>query len=206
LVKQAFTPWSLQILRGSGSRSATFRQRPGEPGRLQLRQAPSQRLSQHTPSTHWPESQSSALVQTWPFLRFPQIPWVTPPTTLDTQAWPGSQTSVPLRSQLVSHAPLEQRKGAQSISSGGRQFPRPSQVLGVCSKRPEHSDDLQTVFSRQSVHRPAPSHAPVRPQVLASWPLHSGSVRLTGRYVQRPTEPVSLQVTQAPVHAMLQHT
>lgn len=148
MVEQALVPRSLQALRGSGSPAATLRQRPGEPGRLQLRQAPSQLLSQHTPSTHWPESQSSALAQAWPFLRFPQIPWVTPPTVLDTQAWPGSQTSLPLTSQLVSQAPLEQRKGAQSMSWGSRQLPRPSQVFGVFSKSSEHSDDPHTVFSR----------------------------------------------------------
>jgi hypothetical protein len=41
--------------------------RPGAPGRAQLRQAPEQALSQQTPSTHWFDLHSPAVVQTCPF-------------------------------------------------------------------------------------------------------------------------------------------
>ena len=85
-------------------------------------------------------------------------------------------------------------------------MPRPSQVLGVFSSKPEQLDDSHTVFSLKSVHRPAPSQRPVRPQVVASSPLQSGSARLTAMYEQWPTEPVSPQDTHAPLQAMLQQT
>jgi hypothetical protein len=71
-------PRSLQPLRGSTALAATFRHRPGEPGRLQLRQAPPQALSQQTPSTHWLDSQSLGAVQGTPGFVFPQLPFVVP--------------------------------------------------------------------------------------------------------------------------------
>ena len=55
LVEQAAALRSLHVLRGSAAPMAAFKQRPGEPGKLQSRQAPVQLLSQHTPSTHWPD-------------------------------------------------------------------------------------------------------------------------------------------------------
>jgi hypothetical protein len=44
------------------------------------------------------------------------------------------------------------------------------------------------------------------PQVLKSLALQSGSGKPAGTNVQWPTDPVWLHDTQAPLHAMLQHT
>jgi len=115
---------------------------------LQARQAPWQAFSQHTPSTHWLESHWLASVQGWPFLRLPlQTPVVTPFAVWATHWCPGSHALGRLGSQLVSHAPLLHRKGAQSMSSWGRQVPRPSQVRGVFCTRPEHDEGPHTLFS-----------------------------------------------------------
>jgi hypothetical protein len=47
--------------------TAIAMQSPGEPGSAQLRQAPVQALSQQTPSTHWFDLHSPAVVHIWPF-------------------------------------------------------------------------------------------------------------------------------------------
>ena len=56
------------------------------------------------------------------------------------------------------------------------------------------------------MHEPKPSHKPVLPQVLRSLALQASSDQPAGMKVQRPTDPVWLHDTQAPLHATLQHT
>ncbi len=83
------TPSSWQLPRGSSAPLATFKQRPGDPGRAQLRQEPVHSLSQQTPSTHCPETQSSADLQDCPFCFFPQDSF---PLASLAQAMPGAQS------------------------------------------------------------------------------------------------------------------
>lgn len=80
---------SLHCPRGSSDPLATLRQRPGDPGRAQLRQGPEHSLSQQTPSTHCPETHSSASLQDWPFCFFPQDSF---PLASFAQAMPGAQS------------------------------------------------------------------------------------------------------------------
>jgi len=75
-VPQDSLPRSLQPLRGSAAPAATLKHWPGEPGRLQLRQAPPHELWQHTPSTHWSDSHSLGSVQGTPGFPFPHRPVV----------------------------------------------------------------------------------------------------------------------------------
>lgn len=183
---------------------ATFKQRPGELARLQLRQGPAQALSQQTLSTHWPDSHSVAPVQGCPGFFLPQVPLVTPLMVCDTHWCPASQSAS--LTQFWLHALLVQRKGEQSTSWGSRQAPWPSHVRGVFSTSPEQEDGPHTVFSGYRVHEPSPSQRPVLPQVVRSLALHAGSGRPAGMYVQKPTDPVWLHDTQSPLHARLQHT
>jgi hypothetical protein len=69
--------------------AATSVQWPGELVRLQLRQAPVQALSQHTPSTHWFEAHSLEAAQMCPRGLGPQLPLV--------QAAGGSQSASTLQ-------------------------------------------------------------------------------------------------------------
>jgi hypothetical protein len=99
---------------------------PGDEGRAQLLQAPVHALSQQTPSTHWPDLHSLALLQLCPFCLGPQV-WF-------TQAMPLSQSSSVLQ-EMVQDAAV-QRKGEQFVRPGARQVPRPSQVAAVFSRFP----------------------------------------------------------------------
>jgi hypothetical protein len=143
LVEQAVLPKSWQVFRGSGAPLATFKHRPGELGKLQLWQVPAQLFSQHTPSTHWPETHSLALAQSCPFCFLPQEPVVTPFTVCSTHWFPGAQSESSV--QICVHATPVQRKGEQSTSWDARQVPLPSQVRGVFSIRPEQEDGSHTV-------------------------------------------------------------
>ena len=105
-------PRSLQPFRGSAAPAATLKHRPGEPGKLQLRQAPLHALSQQTPSMHWLDSQSLGSVHATPGFLFPHVPVVVLFCEVATHLWPDSQ-SASLRHELL-QAPFAQRKGAQS--------------------------------------------------------------------------------------------
>jgi hypothetical protein len=94
-------PLSLQTLRGSTFPAAVVRQEPGEVGELQVRQAPAQAFSQHTPSTQKFEAHSLAAAQACPSGLGPQVPF--------TQAAPVSQSESTLH--VLVQAPARQRNG-----------------------------------------------------------------------------------------------
>jgi hypothetical protein len=71
----AHWPW------GSGVPSATWPHRPSEPERLQVLQAPSQALLQHTPWAQNPDSHSSAALHSAPFCFRPHEPLMQWPST-----------------------------------------------------------------------------------------------------------------------------
>ena len=144
LVEQAVAPRSWQVSRGSGAPLAAFRHWPGEPGRLQLRQAPVQLFSQHTPSTHWPDSHWLESGHDCPFFRLPHTPVMPPSVVCCTHWWPAWQSLSLV--QFFTQELLVQRKGEQSTSWESRQVPLPSQVRGVFSNRPEQEDGPHTVF------------------------------------------------------------
>ena len=204
LVEQEATPRSLQVLRGSGAPPATFKHRPGEPGRLQLRHEPLQLLSQQTPSTHWPEAHSLEAEQGCPIPRGPHSPVVTPFTVCCTHWFPGRQSVSAL--QFLTQALLVHWKGVQSTSWASRQAPWPSQARWAFSTGPEHEDWPHTVSSEKSEHEPRPSQRPVLPQVVGSLAAHPGSDRPSEMNVHWPIDPVWLHDTQAPLQALLQHT
>jgi hypothetical protein len=110
---------------------------PTDPTSAQLRQAPVQDVSQHTPSTHWADLHSVEAAQDWPFCLGPQVPF--------TQAMPGLQSVSTLHEPV--HWAFEHRKGEQSCRPGARQVPRPSQVAAVLSRLLEQLAALHWVSS-----------------------------------------------------------
>src|SRR5664279_1315493 len=83
-VPQDSLPRSLQPFRGSAALAATFTHWPGEPGRLQLRQAPLHELSQQTPPTHWLDSHWLGSVHDAPGFTFTHRPVVVLLTVVGT--------------------------------------------------------------------------------------------------------------------------
>jgi hypothetical protein len=100
----------LHTLRESDALAAKLRHRPGEPGRLQLRQAPAQLLSQQTPSTHSPDPHSAASVQSCPICFLPQESF---PVASFAHARPGAQSESTLQAAL--QEPLLHKYGKQSM-------------------------------------------------------------------------------------------
>ena len=196
-------PRSLQPLRGSAAPAATLKHRPGEPGRLQLRQAPLHALSQQTPSTHCLDSQSLASLQDTPGFFCPHVPVVVPFCALATHWWPDSQ-SASLRHEAL-QAPFEQRNGAQSITWASRQVPCPSHTRAVfwvtfaAQLAAPHG-----VFSGNRAQAPAPSQRPVVSQVETSLAAQRESGTPAPMSLQFPRAPGSLQDRHAPVQATLQ--
>ncbi len=117
---------STQTPRGSALPAAIDVHLPGADASEQLRQAPVQSPSQHTPSTQWVDRHSAPSEHGCPFCFGPHSPL--------TQAWPASQ-SASLRQTLL-HVPSTQLKGLQFCTPCGRQVPRPSQVPGVLRRVP----------------------------------------------------------------------
>ena len=196
-------PWSLQPLRGSNAPAAMLRHWPGEPGRLQLRQAPPHALSQQTPSTHCLDSQSLGSAQDTPGFLFPHVPVVVPFCEVATHWWPDSQSASTRHEPL--QAPFEQRNGAQSITWASRQVPCPSQTRAVFwVKLAAQLAAPHGVFSGNRAQAPAPSQRPVVSQVETSFAGQRESGTPAPRSLQRPTKPASLHDRHAPVQATLQ--
>ena len=169
----------------------------GEDVTAQLRQPPVQALSQQTPSTHWPDLHSLALLQVCPSCLGPQVPF--------TQAIPVSQ-SVSF-SQVPVQAAARQTKGEQFCRPGGRQVPSPSQVPGVLRRVPGAGGGHTSVSAAGSASsRPRRrkahwSHSSPRPGPYR-WRSESG---LPGR--ERPAgalEPRQRARTHGPWQATLQ--
>ena len=109
--------------------------------------------------------------------------------------------------QVLLHAPLTHKKGAQSRSPGSRQVPCPSHVREVLSSvSPEHAAGPQGVFSGKSAQDPNASQNPVVSQVVRLLALHAMSGAPASKNVHRPTDPVWLHATHAPAQATLQQT
>jgi hypothetical protein len=119
----------LHVARGSAFPAPTIVHFPGDDASAQLRHAPVQALSQHTPSTHCPDLHSLALPQLCPICLGPQVPF--------TQAMPTSQSASVW--QLTVQAPDEHMKGVQFVSPGARQVPSPSHVAAVLRRLPEQT-------------------------------------------------------------------
>jgi hypothetical protein len=160
-------------------------------------------LSQQTPSTHWLDSQSLGSVQGTPGFFFPQLPIVVPFNEVMTHWWPDSQ-SASLKHELL-QAPVEQRKGEQSISWASRQVPCPSHTRAVFWVALEAQlAAAHGVFSGNRSQAPAPSQRPVVPHVETSLARQRESGTPAPISLQRPTAPGSLQDKQAPLQATLQ--
>jgi len=191
-VPQLACPLSTQIARGSLPALATLVQRPRLPCSAQLRQAPSQVVSQHTPSTQLPEAHSVPAMHTSPSCLSPLHCLALPPGTA-THGWPAVQSA------SVSHetlqAPSEHLKGAQFLDCASAQVPAPSQLRALESiESPTQVASLQTVvLAGKWAQVPALSHSPVRPQVMVISAAHPGSDNPGAVSRHRPTEPVWLQ-------------
>jgi hypothetical protein len=206
-VPQDATPVSLQVLCGSAAPFATFLHWPGDPGSAQLRHAPVHADSQHTPSTHWPDSQSVAAEHFCPLPSLPlQRPTLTPPTVACTQGWLGAQSASV--AQVAPQAPFAQRKGVQSTSWRSPQTPSPSQVRGTPRVvSPVQEGALHRVLVGKFEHVPKPSQSPVVSQVLRSVTAQkAGSGRPASIRRHTPFEPTWLHAMQAPAQASLQQT
>jgi hypothetical protein len=132
---QLDAPASLHTARESAFPLPIIVHLPRDDGSAQLRQAPAQALSQHTPSTHCPDLHSLALPQLCPFCLGPQVRF--------TQAMPWSHSSSVL--QMMVQAAAVQRKGEQFSSPGARHVPRPSQVAAVFRRFPEQTGAMHWV-------------------------------------------------------------
>jgi hypothetical protein len=125
----------MQTPRGSGVAAGMGVQRPIADGSAQLRHAPPQGPSQHTPSTQKPLAQSVVAWQLWPRGFGPQLPF--------THACPAWQSSSIW--QETAQALFEQLYGQQFCTPGARQAPLPSQVAAVLRREPAHDGGAQMV-------------------------------------------------------------
>jgi hypothetical protein len=172
---------------------------PSVDASVQLRQAPVQAVSQHTPSTQCPLMQSAFATHALPSLILPH--------DVLMQACPGSQSESTM--QEILHSPPEHRFGLQLATPGGLQVPAPSQTAGRLRRTaPVHVGMTQTVSAGYRSQPPKPSHLPSLPQLAGPWswqrPRGSGAVESTGQHV--PTRLGSAHETQPPSQATLQHT
>jgi hypothetical protein len=195
-VPQEAACWSTQTLCGSATPAATGEQVPSEVERSHLRQLPVQAVAQQTPSAQKVLAHSLDAEQGCPTAFGPQLPF--------TQSCPSTQSL--LLVHLLMQALFAHANGEQFTTPVGRQVPSPSQVPVVFSLLPLHEAATQTVSAAYLAHPPEPSQTPVSPQVEASdfrqtpW----GSVTPTSTGPQIPGCPLWLQLTQAPVQALLQ--
>lgn len=95
-----------------------------------------------------------------------------------------------------------------SWTPGIRQVPSPSQVPAVFTRFPLQVGGTQTVSAAYLAQPPTPSQVPVWPQVDLSVVAQTlcGSTAPRGVGPQVPIRPLWLQLTQGPVHAVLQQT
>jgi hypothetical protein len=109
--------------------------------------------------------------------------------------------------QAVPHDPFWQVCGAQLRVTPALQAPLPSQVLAAVSVDPLQlpgAHSLPATYRRQA---PAPSQVPSSPQVAGADSAHwSRGSSPAGTDMHAPSLPVTLQLTQAPVHSALQQT
>jgi hypothetical protein len=114
---QLAAPASVQMPAGSLAPASTRLQRPGDPGRLQDRQAPLQALSQQTPWAQKPDSHSPPAEQAPPFVFLPhEPPWHEVPAEHPVLAVQDSKHRAPL-----------QAYGSQLTEAPAMQLPPPSQ-------------------------------------------------------------------------------
>jgi len=146
---------------------ATFVQRPRLPSSAQLRQAPSQVVSQHTPSMQLFEAHSVAAVHVRPFDLRPLHCLVRAPG-MAMHGWPVMQSASVSHETL--HAPPEHLNGAQSRNCASPHVPRPSQLRALaCIDSPTQVASPQTVvLAGKWLHVPVLSQRPVRPQVIVA--------------------------------------
>ena len=148
---------SWQTPRGSMLPAAIDVHLPGADDSAQLRQLPTQVVSQQTPSTQWVESHSVPAEHGWPFCFGPHRPL--------THAWPVSQSAS--ERQTLLHAPSTHWNGLQFCTPGARHVPTPSQVPGVLRRVPVHEGGMHWVSAAYFSQPPKPSQAPVVPQLGA---------------------------------------
>jgi hypothetical protein len=198
LVAHIAAPRSLQAPRGSTVFAGTFTQRPREVENAQYMHEPVQAVSQHTPSTQLPSSQSAADLQAWPMGRLPQLPF--------EHVLLGEQSA--LVAQLSLHWLPAHRYGAHATGAPAMQLPAPSQTLSPIWLPAEQVPGLQTVPPTYLAQPPCPLQNPLCPQLatlsLVHWLCASGAPLGTG--LHWPILSVWLQVTQAPLQARLQQT
>jgi hypothetical protein len=108
----------LHVPRGSALPAGVGVHLPSVAGRVQLRHAPVQALSQHTPSTQFPLMQSAFALHALPSLILPH--------DLLMQACPASH-SLSARHEVL-HSPATHRLGLQLATPGGLHVPTPSQT------------------------------------------------------------------------------
>jgi hypothetical protein len=164
-------------------------------------QSPPQAASQHTPSTQKPEAHCVAAVHAAPL---PCGGTQAPPT----HTLPETQCELAVQGFL--HAPEAQAYGAHAVPMPFTQAPVPLQILGV-ERLPAHTLAPQPVPEAQSAQAPAPSQAPLVPQVEAAVAAHSSSGSAPAAMgPQVPSVPLPFlaaeQAWHVPPQATLQHT
>jgi hypothetical protein len=149
----------------------------------QVRQAPAQASSQHTPSLHTPLAHWPASLHGWPRPLGPQLPpWQAGASPLQSAAvW-----------QLPVQAPLLHWNGPQLTEPPALHSPRPSQRLAATSAMSlEQREGWQMVPGGYLEQTPRPSQRPLKPQpaapVSAQRPI--GSLVPAGTGWQLPSEP-----------------
>ena len=200
LEPQPAAPVSAQRPIGSRVPAGTGWQLPSDPGNRQLKQAPSQRVSQQVPPTQWPLWQSTSWVQVAPSRRGPQdaATHITP----DTQPAPSWQLGL----QRGAPSTTLQANGAQGTAGPATQLPAPSQDDPAVMLLPEQTPSPQRTPLGYLRQAPRPSQVPSKPQLsggctpqpLSSLPSAAGE--------QVPSLPATLQARQRALHEVAQQT
>jgi hypothetical protein len=168
------------------------------PGTAHDRQVPVQAMPQQTPCSQKLELHSGPPPQAAPIGFLPQLPLM---------QLLGAMQSLSLLQIVLQRPSAAHRNGAHDCPATVSHLPAPSQRAEVVSVEPLHPISLQIVPAGNLSQAPVPSHMPVDPQVEAASTGHSsrGSVP-SWALTQVPTVPWPAQVTQTPVHALLQQT
>jgi hypothetical protein len=159
---------------------------------------------QHTPSTQkLPVRHSSVDAQAWP-TRFLL------PHRFVLRSQMAGAVQLASEVHVVAHVMPLQANGAHGSVLAARHVPAPSHVRASVAVDPPAGQvgAAHTVPAAYTWQAPAPSHAPVCPQLAAPWSLHVpvGSAAPDATGAQVPRADVSAQDMQVPAQAVRQQT
>jgi len=171
---------------------------PTEPATLHASHCPPQPVSQHTPSTQFPDTHWLAAAHATPLPFF------------GTHA-PALQKSPAMQSaslaHVTRHALEPQTKGEHDVVTGAGQDPAPLQPAAATARPEVHDAERQLVELVAYVHavRSVPSQLPPHTEPSLAHAVR-GEMGAPDTAVHVPTVPVRLHASHCPPQAELQHT